>query len=654
MKTAVAIALCATAALPAQESPTTIPERTSHARTSTNAEVAAFLDSLRSLPHAERIDRREFGQTVRNRPLVCALASLEPKRRPDELREGTRMRALILANIHGGEVEGKESVQALLREIALGEHEDILRHFDILFVPVFNADGNDAIDAKNRTSQNGPNAVGRRHNEQDLDLNRDYLKAETPEVRAQLGLFREFDPHLYMDLHTTNGSDHGYQLTYAPSLSVNLDPEIDAFTHDEFMPRVRAAMTKQGFRTFDYGNFGGGPRGRRGDPGWYTYQHFPRLGWNYGGLRNRISVLSEAYSYIPFADRIAVTRAFVLENLRAMIALESRARGIFERADRRVARPGAPRVRIHHDSTFAEPTFHDVLVTRVSRPGRGKPREASAEVEARENTPVYVRFEARKSNVYPRAWAITPTDDLVRQTLLLHGIEVETLDAPVTVEAECFWPTSLSKMRMVYQGHRMVQMRGELATSSRELPEGTLIIPARQRLARVAAVLVDPLSEDSLATWNFFDPWTRRVEGPEPEGELAFPVLRIHEPPAWETTPCELDEENIVNPHVFAETPSPDRAQIVVRVVCTQPGKRTPDSFSAAGRWRDRVTHYEIASKRYDSAQLTAALLDRDDKQAAIVIRPSPLANDAEIFAAGEAARSAGFTDVYLEVQKRE
>ncbi len=654
MKTALAAALCATSALLAQGAPRTTPEQTSHARTSTNAEVATFLETLTELPHADRLDRREFGRTVRNRPLECVLASLDPKRDPAELRRSPRMRALILANIHGGEVEGKESVQMLLREIAQGEHADILAKLDILFVPVFNADGNDAIDAKHRTSQNGPDAVGRRHNEQDLDLNRDYLKAETPEVRAQLGLFREFDPHLYMDLHTTNGSDHGYQLTYAPSLSVNLDPEIDAFTHDELMPHVRAAMTKRGFRTFDYGNFGGGPRGRRGDPGWYTYQHFPRLGWNYGGLRNRISVLSEAYSYIPFADRIAVTRAFVLENLRAMIAFESRARGIFERADRRVSRSGAPRVRIHHDSTFAEPSFHDVLVTDVSRPGRGKSRVASSDVRKRENTPVYVRFEARKSDVYPRAWAITPASDVVRQTLLLHGLEVATLDEPATVDAECFWPTSLSKMRMVYQGHRMVQMRGELATSRRELPAGTLIIPARQRLARIAAVLIDPLSEDSLATWNFFEPWTRKVEGPETDGDLAFPVLRIHELPSWKTTPCGLDEDSAVNPHVFADTPDPEREQIVVRVVCTKPGTRAPGSFAAAGAWRDRVTHFEIGSTRCDARELTQSLGSRKSENAVIVIRPSPLANDAEIFEAGEAARGAGFTDIYLEVQKRE
>ena len=162
--------------------------------------------------------------------MECVVASLESKRTPAEIRTGSRLRALILANIHGGEVEGKEAVQMLLREIAIGEHEDILEHFDIVFVPVFNADGNDEISARNRVSQNGPDrGVGQRHNAQDLDLNRDYVKAETPEVRAQLGLFRAFDPDLYMDLHTTNGSDHGYQLTYAPSLSTNLDPELDAF-----------------------------------------------------------------------------------------------------------------------------------------------------------------------------------------------------------------------------------------------------------------------------------------------------------------------------------------------------------------------------------------------------------------------------------------
>ena len=130
------------------------------------------------------------------------------------------MRILVNANIHAGEVEGKEATQMILREIAFGEHEELLRGADLMFVPVYNPDGNDRIDKKNRASQNGPDGgVGERANAQGLDLNRDFLKAESPECRALLRLFRMHDPHLFMDLHTTNGSHHGYQLTYSPSLS---------------------------------------------------------------------------------------------------------------------------------------------------------------------------------------------------------------------------------------------------------------------------------------------------------------------------------------------------------------------------------------------------------------------------------------------------
>ncbi|MCA8944578.1 MAG: M14 family metallopeptidase [Planctomycetes bacterium] len=639
------------------QQPATVPESTDFERTSTNADVHAFLEQLSRAPNSTRLRTHRFGFTALGRDLDCVVASLDASRTPAEFRAGARLRALILANIHGGEVEGKEAVLRLLREIAYGEHEDLLQRVDLLFVPVFNADGNDAIDPSNRPSQNGPNGgVGQRHNAQDLDLNRDYIKAESPEVRAQLALLQAFDPHLYMDLHTTNGSDHGYQLTYAPALSTTLDPELDAFTHDEFMPSVRAAMLERhAMRTFDYGNFSDGGQGEGHANGWYTFDHKPRLGWNYVGLRNRISVLSEAYSYLPFSERIAVTHAFVLETIRALVDRERQAREIFAHADERVLRRDAPRPSIGFDSEFAPPRITNVLISDVARveTEHGVRRVAGPSWRDKPETPVYVRFEPRRSIPMPSAWAIVGANSLIRQTLLLHGIEVHRLSEPTDVEAECFWPTSVAKPRLRFQGHRMLRIRGEIAKSRRELPAGTLIVSGHQRLARLAAMLLDPHSEDSLAVWNFFDDAIRVVDEIDPDAPLAFPILRLGRTPNA-TRRCDLDQEHLVNPNLLSPRP-PEGDVLIVSIHCTDPGLRVDGPFERAARWQGRKVRYRFGANEYDdTTALERAIRQARPDTDAVVIVPDARVVDREILLVAESLRRCGVEHLHLDVSKHE
>ena len=196
----------------AARAPQTAAEATQHARTSTLAEVEAFLSALPGLPHGGRITLASAGRSHEGRPLHVVGAALPPD--PDR----PRLRALIVANIHAGEVEGKEASLQILREIAMGGHRELLASIDLWFVPVYNVDGNERLSPDHRPEQNGPDLVGQRPNAQGLDLNRDFVKAEAPETQALLALFRRLDPHLFFDLHTTDGSWHGYDLTYAPSL----------------------------------------------------------------------------------------------------------------------------------------------------------------------------------------------------------------------------------------------------------------------------------------------------------------------------------------------------------------------------------------------------------------------------------------------------
>jgi len=226
----------------------------------------------------------------------------------------------------------------------------VLDSIVLIAVPIYNADGNERFkpQAVNRTEQNGPEMVGQRPNAQMLDLNRDYVKAEAPETRSSLAAFEKWNPDVFVDLHTTDGSFHGYALTYAPPLNP-ASRDAGAYTRDSLLPELRRRMkSRDGFEVFDYGNFDTQYEERditdTVKSGWFTYDHRPRFGTNYFGLRQRVSILSEAYSHDPFERRVKSTYAFVRELLSLVAERGGRIRAIESSADAELTRGafGAP------------------------------------------------------------------------------------------------------------------------------------------------------------------------------------------------------------------------------------------------------------------------------------------------------------------------
>ena len=177
----------------------------------------------------------------------------------------------------------------------------------------YNADGNERVSVANRGAQLGPEGgMGTRPNAQGLNLNRDAMKMETAEARSLARLLNEYDPHVDIDLHTTDGSDHGFYLTYEPGDSPNTAAGITKLLRGELLPAVtRAVKAKHNWDLFYYG--GAGSRG--GERGWYgdLDLYKPRYTHTYFGLRNRLGILSETYSYATFEDRIKASYRFVEE-----------------------------------------------------------------------------------------------------------------------------------------------------------------------------------------------------------------------------------------------------------------------------------------------------------------------------------------------------
>ncbi|HMA04149.1 MAG TPA: M14 family metallopeptidase [Gemmatimonadaceae bacterium] len=511
--------------------PRTRAERTSYAETSTYDDVIGFVDSLQKA--GVPMSRQELGRTAEGRTQPLLVLSRPVVTTPEQARALRRPVVYVQANIHAGEVEGKEALLALVRDLATTRN-NVLDSIVLIAIPIYNADGNERFNpqAVNRTEQNGPESVGQRPNAQMLDLNRDYVKAEAPETRSSLAAFEKWNPDVFVDLHTTDGSFHGYALTYAPSLNPAAR-DAGAYTRDSLLPELRRRVkARDGFEVFDYGNFDTQYEERditdTVKSGWFTYDHRPRFGTNYFGLRQRISILSEAYSHDPFERRVRATYAFVRELLSLVAERRMRIRAIEAAADSEVARgsievPIPIRSRLTTAPRTLPVTFEVMAHTgdsALTQPGvpRGYRRTGVMKTQV---MPVYDRFEPVLSRTIPRAWLMPARDSLAIVLLREHGIRVEPVSpaAGTNPRVSAFLIDSMRADSDAFQGHHQVHVSGHWTDEPMQTPTDMVMVRGDQEQAIAALYLLDPESDDGLVTWNVFD------------GELSpgkpFPVLRV-------------------------------------------------------------------------------------------------------------------------------
>ncbi len=534
---AVALASCAPVVhrpLAPADFPRTRPELTHYQETSHYADVRKFLDSLRTL--GAPLAFGSIGKTSEGREIPYVIASRPVVTTPSEAKRLARPIVYVQGNIHAGEVEGKDALLALLRDLTFSSKPNALDSVVLIAVPIYNADGNEkfAPQSVNRTEQNGPEMVGVRANGQNLDLNRDYVKAEAPETRASLAMFNSWDPDVFVDLHTTDGSFHGYALTYSPSLS----PAAvfgGVYARDSLLPVVRARMrARDGFEVFDYGNFVGDGPGLISDTsvheGWATYDSRPRFGTNYFGIRGRIAILSEAYSHDTLQRRIASTYAFVNEILSLVAEKGTAIKSLSARADSQPLAwgrsPDSLQMVAVRAELIATPPTMDVLKedlektadSSLTQPGvpRGERRTGRYRTI---RMPVYDRFISTLDRTPPAAYVVAPEDTAVVTLLRLHGIRVDRSDSAWTARGESFVIDSIITSPRPFQGHHEVRLKGKWERGPQTLPPKSFIVSTAQPRGALIVYLLEPESDDGFTTWNFFDGHLQKGG--------RFPVTRI-------------------------------------------------------------------------------------------------------------------------------
>jgi hypothetical protein len=515
--------------------PRTRAEATSYAETSRYEDVASFLRALGEKGTAVHV--ASMGKTSEGRDIPYVVASRPLVRTAAEAKNLGRPIVYVQANIHAGEVEGKEALQALVRDLALEQGKNALDSLVLVAVPIYNADGNERLgpEERQRPEQNGPELVGQRPNARGLDLNRDYVKAEADETRAALAMWRDWDPDVFVDLHATNGSLHGYALTYSPSL--NQAALASEAPTRSLLETVRSRMkSAHGLEVFSYGNFvRGGAQidvvdARTDGLAWKTYDSRPRFGTNYYGLRGRIAVLVETYSHDPFARRVASTYAFLRELLAYVAEHANDVVASSRNADAEAARwsqGASPDIGLRARIT-TERREDDVLVEIVepapagARTEPGLPKGVKRTGAARPvRMPVLDRFEATLTRKLPLGYVLREdTVAAVSPLLALHGIKVERLpDGDTAYTVQPFVVQGWDKGPR-FQNHFETTIRGRYEGEQvRALPPGTAVVWTGNPRGPLAMYLLEPESDDGVVTWNFLDGVLAR--------DAEFPILRL-------------------------------------------------------------------------------------------------------------------------------
>lgn len=519
-------------------------EETNFEETSRYEDVMTFISELQKRSNLLRLVT--FGKSEEGRDLPLLILSDPPITQPLEARQSGRPVIFIMANIHAGEVEGKEAMLHLSRRLVTGDLRPLLRKLVILISPIYNADGNERIDVKMRTAQNGPvNGVGTRENGKGLDLNRDYMKLESVEARALVGLMNRWDPHLTVDLHTSNGSYHGYHLTYSPMLNPNADQRLIDYERERMLPAInRALLLKHGFLSYYYGNFAtverlnrevenfelqrsgraAQPAGSPQTPVWRTFDHRPMFGNNYVGLRNRLTILSEAYSYLEFRKRVEVTESFVEEILKYSSLHASSIISLIRRLDDDLMRGKGRAQGLDFEIAPLEKKVPILVgeVQKIRNPKSGKDMTVMVEERVKPTLMTdYGIFKATRSSTLPAAY-VMPAGEVTREmqaNLRLHGVALEELKEPLTIESERFTITAVTRATRKFQGHEEIRLRGKYANDSQTWPAGSILVRTTQSRASLIFYLLEPESDCGYVRWNFLDQLL--VKG------AVYPVARI-------------------------------------------------------------------------------------------------------------------------------
>ncbi|HEV2835786.1 MAG TPA: M14 family metallopeptidase [Pyrinomonadaceae bacterium] len=483
-------------------------EKTNYRLTPNYADTVAFAKQLADASPA--IEYRGFGHSGQGRELSLLIASETQTFTPGAARQQNKAIVLIQACIHSGEPDGKDAGFALLRDIAITKTAaGILENVVFLFIPIYNTDGHERSTPYNRINQNGPESMGWRTTSTYQNLNRDYMKAETPETRAWLRLWNEWQPDLFIDCHVTDGADYRSMITYHHEHHEGVDDAVLEWERDVFGNKVASATEAAGHEISWYLEF---IDNRDLTLGTRDFNGSPRFSTGYVPLRNRPAILIETHMIKDYRSRVLATYDFLRAALSEVNSDPQRLRRVGREADERTARSGAayePEQMYAINFELTDETTPFALKAFQYETDESDISGDLRVVYGREpidlTIPMYQTFRVTTAVATPLHYIVPVQWTVVIEVIHAHGLQFRSLAGTASVEVESYrfinvrWPSA------PFEGRHMPQFEVEHLNQTREFPAGSIVVPLAQPLGKLVLNLFEPQAPDSFVKWGFFN-----------------------------------------------------------------------------------------------------------------------------------------------------
>ncbi len=518
---ALALVLCGWSSIAAAASDWTTPAEAARFKTTPRyADTRAWLERL-AVAVPDKIKLTRFGVSPEGRDLMLVIAASGGEFTPEAARASGKQILFVQAGIHAGEIEGKDAGLALLRDIAFAAKSapsrnlpdknlaHVLDHTILLYAPIYNVDGHENSSPYMRINQNGPDAMGFRATAQNLNLNRDYLKADAPETRDWLALWNAWLPDFFVDVHTTDGADYQYDLTWFTEDWAPLDAGVKAWQNDALKKRVFPAVEKRGHLLSPYLDLKDHHDIAKGIVNAY---YSPRFSTGYVPLHNRAALLVETHMLKPYATRVRATYDLVAAILEEFQAHPGELRRAVEAADRATvarAREANVSYAIDFKSVDKSETLRLKSVAYSQTPSAISGDAWTQYDPARPQTlvvPFWRDLVASRSVTLPAAYLVPAGWPEIIAKLRQHGLRMEITTRPLTLGVngtqldDPHWGSAPFEGRVMLRGFKTSPQ-----TWTQTFAPGAAIVALDQRAANVAVHLLEPEAPDSLLRWGFFN-----------------------------------------------------------------------------------------------------------------------------------------------------
>ncbi len=489
----------------------TVFEKSDYKSSATYEQTVKYFNQFAEFPE---VKIEKFGVSPQGRDLICVIVSKDEFFTPAEVKQNRKPIVFIENGIHSGEIEGKDVCMLLLRDIlATKEKYNYLDNVVLVIVPIFSVDGHERSSQYNRINQNGPTNMGWRTTAQNLNLNRDFMKADAPEMRALLKLFNKWEPDIFLDTHTTNGADYQYDLTYIIHKLHDVTPSMREWVLNQYIPRFKEDLHNEGFKVSTYiYRYGYDLK-----EGIRDFISPPRFATGYGAAQNRPTVTIETHMLKPYKERVFSTKALIESTLKLVNENPGEIISLSETSDKQRLEEYYNTEKYFPlsyklDSSYALIDFEGKAYSYYDSDISGSKIIKYSDRDSTSQIPFYGKMNVVDSVTVPVGYLIPREWIDVIEVIKTHGIEFSEITNSSEFQTEQYEFENVTFRETPYEGRQIPTFDYSVKQKTVTINTGYYFVPTNQRRLAVIVQLLEPKSPDSFLSWGFFNAIFERKE----------------------------------------------------------------------------------------------------------------------------------------------